>query len=80
MSTKCPTSAPNLEFWVCLSEKVYETGWGTKSKYQLQDRTKLKLKEFGLDYVKSLMLGVKAKLRKISQEGVFFFTQIVLFD
>ena len=45
--------------------------WGAKSEYQLQERIKLKLKEFDLDYVNSLMVGVKAKLQKNGQECVF---------
>ena len=52
-------------------QKVYESGWEAKSEYQLMERIKLKLKKFDLDFVKSLMGGVKAKLRKIGQKGVF---------
>ena len=62
---------PIENFWVCLAQKFYESGLGAKSEYQLQERIKLKLKEFDLDYVNILMVEAKAKLRKIGQEGVF---------
>ena len=51
--------------------KILQAGWKAKSKYQLQKRNKLKLIEFGLVYVKSLIVGDKTKLLKIGQEGVF---------
>ncbi|RNA02407.1 glucosylceramidase 4 [Brachionus plicatilis] len=55
-------------FWGCLSEKVYEGGWKASIEQQLINRIKLKLKEFDLNFVKSFMVGVKAKLRKISHD------------
>ena len=78
-----PLSVPQARqiknFWGCLTQKVYESGFGAKSVHQLQERIRLKLKEFDFDYVKSLMLGVKAKFQKIGQEN-FCFTEIALFD
>ena len=66
-----PQARPIENFWGCLSEKVYEGGWQASSEQQLINRIKLKLKEFDLNFVKSLMTGVKAKLRKIGHDGVF---------
>jgi transposase len=47
-------------FWGCSSEKLYEGGWQASTEQQLINRIKLKLKEFDLNFVKSLMTGVKA--------------------
>jgi len=66
-----PQARPIENFWGCLSQKVYERGWQATNEQQLINRIKLKLKEFDLDFVKSLMCGVKAKLRKIGQDGTF---------
>ncbi|RNA28329.1 hypothetical protein BpHYR1_047645 [Brachionus plicatilis] len=55
----------------CLGEKVYEGGWQASTEQQLINR--MKLKEFDLNIVKSLMAGVKAKLRKIDHDGIFAF-------
>ena len=66
-----PQARPIENFWGCLSEKVYEGGWQASTEQQLINRIKLKLKEFDLNFVKSLMAGVKAKLRKIGHDGVF---------
>jgi hypothetical protein len=54
-----------------LSEKVYEGGWQAKTEQQLINCISFKLKEFDLNFVKSLMAGVKAKLRIIDHDGVF---------
>jgi hypothetical protein len=58
-------------FWGCLSQKVYEGGWQATTEQQLIHRIENKLKEFDLNYVKTLMAGLKAKLRSIEQGGVF---------
>jgi len=66
-----PQARPIENFWGCLSEKVYEGGWQASTEQQLINRISFKLKEFDLNFVKSLMAGVKAKLRKIGHDGVF---------
>jgi hypothetical protein len=66
-----PKARPIEDFWGCLAQKVYEGGWEAKTAEQLINRIKLKLKEFDLNFVESLMRGVKAKLKSIAKEGVF---------
>ena len=67
-----PQARPIENFWGCLSQKVYEGGWQTTTEEELISRIKQKLKEFDSNTVKSLMRGVKAKLRKIGKNGVYY--------
>ena len=46
-------------FWGCLCQKVYEGGWQARTEEQLISRIELKLKEFGLNFVETLMDGSK---------------------
>jgi hypothetical protein len=66
-----PQARPIENFWGCLAQKVYEGGWESTTEQQLIRRIESKLKEFDLNYVKSLMAGVKAKLRSIAKDGVY---------
>jgi hypothetical protein len=66
-----PQARPIENFWGCLVQKVYENGWEAKTEAQLSLRIKSKLKEFDIHFLQDLMKGVKGKLRKIADEGVF---------
>ena len=66
-----PQARPIENFWGCLVQKVYEDGWEAKSEDQLSRRIKSKLQEFDVNLLQGLMKGVKGKLRKIADEGVF---------
>lgn len=70
-----PQARPIENFWGCLAQKVYEGGWQATTEQELIRRIENKLKEFDLNYVKTLMAGVKAKLRSIGQNGVFSFSK-----
>ena len=73
--TNVPQERPIENFWGCLAQKVYEGGWQATTEQELIRRIENKLKEFNLNYVKTLMAGVKAKLRSIGQNGVFSFSK-----
>ena len=75
-----PQARPIENFWGCLAQKVYEGDWQATSEKQLIRRIECKLKEFDLRYVKTLMAGVKAKLRSIGQGGVFSFLRYLIFN
>ena len=66
-----PQARPIESFWGVLAQRVYDKGWCAKSESHLVARIKLKLKTFDIDYLQSLMKGVKTNLRKIADEGVF---------
>ena len=59
-------------FWGCLAQKVYDGGWEAKTEQQLIHRIKSKMKEFDKNFVKSLLEGVKAKVKSIGDNGVYF--------
>ena len=46
-------------FWGHLTQKVYEGCWQASTEQVLIDRIKLKLKEIDLNFLKSLMKGVR---------------------
>jgi hypothetical protein len=52
---------------------VYEDGWQAKTERQLRQRIRQKISEIQIEYLQCLMGGVKTKLRKIDDEGVFCF-------
>ena len=66
-----PQARPIENFWGCLAQKVYEGGWQAKTEHQMIRRIKLKLKEFDLKYLQTLMGGIKRKLRPIADNGFF---------
>ena len=66
-----PQARPIKNFCGHLAQKVYEGGWQTSTEQVLIDRIKLKLKEIDMNFLQSLMKGVKAKLRSIADDGVF---------
>jgi transposase len=66
-----PQARPIENFWGWLTQKVYEGGWEATNEQQLIRRIELKLKEFDLKSVETLMAGVKAKLKSIADNGVF---------
>ena len=59
-------------FWGCLAQKVSEGGWEAKTEQQLIRRIKTKMKEFDKSFVESLLEGVKAKVKSIGDNGVYF--------
>jgi hypothetical protein len=66
-----PQARPIENFWRCLAKRVYEGGWETKSEKELIMHIEKKIKEYDLKFVESLMEAVKAKLKRIGQDGVF---------
>ena len=54
-----------------MAQKVYENGWEANSEHQLVMRIRKKLKEITLNELQDIMKGVKTKLRKIADKGVF---------
>ena len=67
-----PQARPIENFWVCLAQKVYEGGWEAKTEQQLIRRIKSKMKKFDKNFVESLLEEVKAKVKSISNNGVYF--------
>ena len=75
-----PLNPPNVaqacpieNFLGWLTQKVYEEGWEATSDQQLVRRIQPKIKEIGLKSVEKLMTGVKAKLKSIADDGVFYY-------
>jgi hypothetical protein len=66
-----PQARPIENFWGCLAQKVYEEDWEAATEQQLIRRIKSKLKEFDLNFVETLMAGVKAKVKSLADTGVF---------
>lgn len=64
-----PQARPIEDFWSYLSQLVYENGWQAKSKRSLVLRIRSKLKKVDINYLQSIMKGVKGKLRKIADNG-----------
>jgi hypothetical protein len=52
--------------------KSYEGGWEAKTEQQLIRRIKSKMKKFDKNFVESLLEGVKAKVKSIGDNGVYF--------
>ena len=68
---KVPQARPIENFWSCLAQKVYDGAWEAKNEEQLRRRIKSKLKDFDQEFLQNLLKGIKTKLRKIADEGVF---------
>ena len=67
-----PQARPIESYWGCLVSKVYEGDWEVKkSCYQLINIIKSNLKYFDEECLLSLMMGVKANLRKIANSGTY---------
>ncbi len=66
-----PQARPIEKFWSYLKQKVYEGGWLVKTEKQLTDCIESKLKYIDLNYLQSLMSGIKIKLRAIADKDVF---------
>ncbi len=60
---------PIEDFWYVLKCKVYDNNWEAKSAKHLQNRIALKLKEFDLEFVQSLLKKVMTNIRKASRIG-----------
>ena len=67
-----PQACAIKNFWGCLAQKVYEGGWEAKTEQQLILRIKSKMKEFDKNFVESLLEGVKAKVKSIGDNDVYF--------
>ena len=50
------------DFWEHFAQKVYEEGWQALTEQVFIDRIKLKLNEIDLNFLKSLMKGVRLKV------------------
>lgn len=64
-----PQARPIENFWGDLSSKVYAGGWSAKTKQQLINRIKRKLKECDVDQLQSHFRGLRGKLRNIADKG-----------
>lgn len=67
-----PQARPIENFWGSLAQKVYEGGWEAQTEQQMINRIKCKIKEFDVKSVESLMRGIKAKVKSIGVNGVYF--------
>ena len=67
-----PQARPIENFWGCLAQKVYEGGWEAETEQHLIYRIKPLMKEFDKKFVESLLAGVKAKVKSIGDNGVYF--------
>ena len=65
-----PQARPIENLWGILAQKVYEGGWEAKTHQELISRIQSQLKKFDSNFLKSLMGGVKAKLRATADRGV----------
>ena len=65
-----PQARPIENFWACLCQKVYEDGWQAQTQQELIERIERKLKDFDLNFLQTLMRGLKTKLRSIASNGV----------
>jgi hypothetical protein len=67
----------NLFSWGagCLAQKVNEEVWEAKPEQQLICCTESKMKEFEKHFVESLLEGVKAVVKWIGENGVYFLSK-----
>ena len=66
-----PQIRPIENFWVCLTQQIYEWGWEAKTEQQLIRHIESKMEEFDTNFVESLLEGVKAKVRFIYDNGAY---------
>ena len=59
------------------AQKVNEKGWEAKTEQQLIYYTESQMKEFDEHFVESLLEWVKAKVKWIGKNGVYFFYHIL---
>ena len=62
-------------FGGCLAQKVNEEGREAKTEQQIIYCTESSLKEFDEHFVESLLEGVKAKVKWIGENGVYFLSK-----
>jgi hypothetical protein len=62
-------------FGGCLVQKVNEDIWEAKSEQQLIYCTESKMKELDKHFVESFLQGVKAKVKWIGENGVYFLSK-----
>jgi hypothetical protein len=67
-----PQARPIENFLECLTQKVFEGDWEAKTEQQLIRRIEPKMKEFDKNFVESLLEEVKAKVKSIGDNGVYF--------
>ena len=68
-------TGPNESFWECSARKVNEEGWEAKTEQQIIYCTESTMKEFDEHFVESLLEGVKAKVKWIGENGVYFLSK-----
>jgi len=68
-------TGPNESFCYCFAQKVNEEGWEDKMEQHLIYCTKSTMKEFDENFVESLLEGVKAKVKWIGENGVYFLSK-----
>jgi hypothetical protein len=66
-------TGPNESVWGCLTQKVNEESLEAKTEQHLIYCTESKMNEFDEHFVESLLEGVKAKVKWIGENGVYFF-------
>ena len=66
-----PQGRPIEEFWVVLTQLVYEKNWEATTVKQVERRIRKKLKEIDITLLRSMMEKVKSNLRKMYTDGVF---------
>lgn len=66
-----PQARPIESFWGKLVQRVYDHGWKATSEDQLIRRIRLKLREFDETELQASMRGVKSKIRKLADNGVY---------
>ena len=69
-SSNVSQASPIENFWAYLAQKVYERGWEAKTEQQLIRCIESKKEEYQANFVESLLEGVKARVRSISDNGV----------
>ena len=68
-------TGPNESLWGFLIQKVNEEGWEAKTDQRLIYCTESKMKEFHIHFVESLLEGIKAKVKWIGENGVYFLSK-----
>ena len=75
-----PQARPIENFWVCLTQKVYERGWETNTEQQLIRRIESKMKEFDTNFVESLLEGSRQMSdQKVIMVSMLYLNNIFLF-
>ncbi len=72
-------TGPNESFCYCLTQKVNEEGWEVKTEQQLIYCTESTMKDFDEYFAESLLEEVKAKVKWICENGVYFLSLDIWF-